>query len=232
MYQELKAALKEGGIGMEDVVYKELVETGRGDDCYDIVTWENIYNELVRQANNLGVGLGNVPPQVLNQAIFAAVAAANKISGFMDGHPSADDVAAYIARLAVWQAARDCNIAIEDDVDGNIELVSILDPVAESIVHEEDLVSLRVKGKSLKAALTAACTPADKETAPALDSFVLLHDPVWSARIYDAAQRFIRAKGEAEVARMAIEHAIRVLQKAEIYSHLRPATQAKAQEPK
>jgi hypothetical protein len=228
MYQELKDALNEGGIGMDDYVYRELLECRPSEDSFDIVTWEDIYDELVSQANSLGVGLGNVPTQVLNQAIFAAVAAANKISGFEDGHPSADDVCAYIARLAVWQAARDCNIAIEDDsefgihiakiVDGNIELVSKLNPVAESIAHEEELVSLCVKGESLKKALTAACTPADKETAPALDSFALLHNPNLSARIYDAAQQFLREEGEAEVARLAIKHAIRQIVRDEIES--------------
>ena len=78
MYQELKDALKEGDIGMEDAVYKELLECRPNEDTYDIVTWNNIYHELVSQANNLGVGLGDVPTQVLNQAIFAAVANAGK----------------------------------------------------------------------------------------------------------------------------------------------------------
>jgi hypothetical protein len=211
MYQELKKVLEEGGIGMEDVVYKELVESGTSGDTYDIVTWEDIYDELTCQAEKLGINPASVPPQVLNQAIFAAVAnAGKKIDGFEDGHPLADDVCQQIARVAIWQAARGCNIPIESDhIEENVRLASDLDPAAEAIVHEEDLVWVRVKGESLKAALVAACIPDDKETAPALDSFALLHNPNLTAQIYDEAQRLLNEEGEDEIARLAIEYAIK-----------------------
>lgn len=72
IFTQIKNALLNQGIQLEDVIYSELVSAGARGELYDPLTWEDVVDEFFNHADHIGIDAEYLDPESATAFIIEA----------------------------------------------------------------------------------------------------------------------------------------------------------------
>jgi hypothetical protein len=225
--QNLLQALHHQNIPPDTLLYAEVISGGKFPS-FAPLNWEDVMEHIVDIVNSdsnesFGIPLDQVDPNSIIQAVKAAAEILLTIDGIRDGHQYEGDVSRFLAQSAIQKVAMEYDIepvqGFDKIAECNINLICDINPEAENVASDDDLVSARVSGGALKAALIEACKKAiwdefDNQCDPILDPVAVLEHPDLPVFLFEQARLFIEQQGQQYLAQRAIEYAIGQARKA------------------